>query len=742
MRSRVLGGLGLLVLPVLLAACGDGGGGGGNKDATIAVQGGDNQTWAPGLQLPKPLQVVVTNSATHAPKKGVLVTWRVTQGAGAQLTAVNTLTDSAGIASVSMILGPTPGVYKAAATFSGNIGPEATFTEEAITGATVDSIVPHSVKGGDTLTVYGSGYSVTPENNSVLIGGIRGAIVSGTTTQLRVLVPLCLPAGTVQLTVVVGSGGSPQVPLTITGSPGTPLALSVGQVALLTDPAAINCVELASKASYLLVVENATDVSNAPFTYRLLGVGGASTASAFPGPSIANAFSQAPGATSAADDFEFRLRQLESQLVRHARSRGSLRASVASVQGTTAVPSVGDSANFNVLNNITVSPPTFTTVKAKVKLVTPHAIIYQDVNMPAGGAGFTLSDYQNFGALFDDPIYPTDTSVFGQPSDVDNNGHIIILFTPVVNGLSPKGSSSFVAGFFYGCDLLPASDCAKTNHAEIFYAAVPDPNGTVGPVLSTTRILQTTPPVLAHEFMHMIHFNQRVLLRDASDDALWMDEALAHTAEDTVGGVFYARGDGTHSIQFQQENWLRANQYLPNTAGTSLLAYTPPGTLAERGAGWLFIKYLRGRFGGGIVAALTQGCPQIPCQNAPTSVDNVTTQTHTSWTSLVSDWSVALWASGEPDLTGVNLDPRYTFVGFNIRGVLGQQGVGGQYLLQPIDLPFGSFSPSGTVLSSTSAYYTVTGPANAPPLGVSLSGARGLPFDSNVTPQLAILRYK
>ncbi len=737
MRLRVLGGLGLLAL--VLAGCRDGTGN-PNKDAIIAVQGGDNQVWGPGLQLPKPLQVVVTNSASHAPMKGVLVTWRVTQGAGASLTAINTLTDTAGIASTSMVLGPNPGIYKAAATFNGNIGPEATFSEEAVTGASIDSIAPHSVKGGDTITVFGSGFSITPENNSVLIGGIRGAIVSGTATQLRVVVPLCVPAGTVQVTVVVGSGGSPQVPLTITSSPGTPLSLSVGQVALLTDPAAINCVELASGASYLLVVENATDVSDAPFTYRLLGVGGTSTAAASVfTPKVSTAVAPPAGPS---EDFELRLRQLESQLVRNARSNGSVRASVASVQAETTVPNVGDSATFNVLNNITVSPPTFTTVKAKVQLVTTHAIVYQDVNQPTGGNGFTLSDYQSFGALFDDPIYPTDTNVFGQPSDIDNNGHIIILFTPVVNALSPKGSSSFVAGFFYGCDLLPASACAKTNHAEIFYAAVPDPNGTVGPVLSKSRILQTTPPVLAHEFMHMIHFTQRVLLRDAADESLWLSEALAHTAEDTVGGVVFSRGDGTHSVQFQQENWLRADQYLPNTGGTSLLAYTPPGTLAERGAGWLFIKYLRGRFGGGIITLLTQACPQIPCPNAPASVDNVTTQTHTGWSSLISDWSVALWATGEPDLTGVAIDPRYTFVGFPIRSVLANNAVGGNYPLQPIDLPFGSFNPTGTVLSSTSAFYTVSGSAGSPPLGISLSAPRGVPFGSDVVPQLAILRYK
>ena len=103
---------------------------------------------------------------------------------------------------------------------------------------------------------------------------------------------------------------------------------------------------------------------------------------------------------------------------------------------------------------------------------------------------------------------------------------------------------------------------------------------------------------------------------------------------------------------------------------------------------------------------------------------------------------MALWATGESDLVGVNLDPRYTFVGFALRRILGQPAFGGVYLLQPTGLPFGNFSLSGIVLSSTSTYYLLTGPAGTPPLAVSLAAPRGVPFVSEVTPQLAILRYK
>ncbi len=732
----------LAFLGLIAAGCGDGArfNGVNPKDLAIAVQGGDQQVWSPSSPAPKPLQVVVTKAATHEPVPKVTVNWSVTQGTGASVSPASSVTDSSGIASTNVTLGPI-GVYKVTAGVTGMVSPPAVFTLEAAGAATVTGMTPANAQTGDTITIIGSGFSTIPENNIVLFAGVRGAVVSATATQMRVLVPLCLPTATTPVVVVRGPYNTPAGSLAVTGTAGNALSLTVGQVAVLTDPTALNCARLPAGGSYLLVVENATDVSNRPMDYQLLGIGSGvstSTRGLFP-----RAYAFANSGYDAAADFDARLRLSEDTLVRRAKRSGALQAPrllPQSSQQALAVPNVGDSATFNVLNDLN-SSTSFTTVKAKVTLVTPTSIIYQDVNAPANG--FSPTDFQQFGSLFDDPIYPTDVSVFGQPSDIDQNGHIIILFTPVVNKLTPRTSTSFIAGFFYGCDLLPATACAKTNRAEIFYAAVPDPNGTVGIALSRTRIMQTTPPVLAHEFMHMIHFNQRVLLRQADEESLWLSEALAHTAEDTVGGVFLARGDSARAIQFMSENWDRANDYLENTAGTSLLAFESPGTLAERGAGWLFLKYLRGRFGGQVITKVTQACASIPCPDAPNSADNVVAQTSLGWSILINDWSVALWASDAPQLAGVIIDPRYTFPNFKLRRILGQPALGGVYLLQPTVESFTGFNTgTQTVLSATSAYYTVAGSAATGPLAVSLAAPGGSPFTSTIVPQLAILRYQ
>src|SRR5690606_28370633 len=175
--------------------------------------------------------------------------------------------------------------------------------------------------------------------------------------------------------------------------------------------------------------------------------------------------------------------------------------------------------------------------------------------------------------MFDDPIYDAVVDVFGEPSDVDGDGRIIILFTPVVNEMTPRNSSGFIAGFFYGLDLTTQ---ANSNRSEIFYSLVPDPNGQFGDRRATSDVLRVVPPVLAHEFQHMIHFNQRYLLRGVRTETLWLSEGLAHTAEDVVGAVFRARGRDAEADNFVLANLQRASRYLVDPGRTSLITDKPP----------------------------------------------------------------------------------------------------------------------------------------------------------------------
>ena len=91
---------------------------------------------------------------------------------------------------------------------------------------------------------------------------------------------------------------------------------------------------------------------------------------------------------------------------------------------------------------------------ATAKVVGQRVAIYLDDAAPAG---FTQSDLDEVGALFDAHLYPIDTTAFGRESDLDDNGVVIVLLTQRVNDLSAdcNTTGSIILGFFFGLDLLP-----------------------------------------------------------------------------------------------------------------------------------------------------------------------------------------------------------------------------------------------------------------------------------------------
>ena len=91
----------------------------------------------------------------------------------------------------------------------------------------------------------------------------------------------------------------------------------------------------------------------------------------------------------------------------------------------------------------------------RIVAITNSAIVVADTGNPTGG--YTDAEYLTIGLQFD-TVYTMDTGAFGTPTDIDNNGKVIMFFTRAVNELTPTGSQSVVGGFFYGRDLFPKAD--------------------------------------------------------------------------------------------------------------------------------------------------------------------------------------------------------------------------------------------------------------------------------------------
>lgn len=695
-----------------LAACGEGTGPDVRR-VQLTVAAGDHQFAAAGETLEEPLQVVIFDPTTSRPIEDIEVTWRVVSGA-ATLSMPRTRTDEIGVASVEVRLGAGTGAVRVEADAPGNIAGPALFEANIVTPPSILSVTPATIAPGATVTITGQGFLPTPADNTVLFGGIRGTVTSAGPDQLVVTAPACLQSRIVELRVYLGQVPSPPVDVQTSAPAGGAFDLDPGRATRLTGDA-VGCVRFTGidpAALFVLIPQNASEVTGLAVGFELVGRTGDD-------PPITIPLGKAGPA--AASDWELALRLRERAIARAALESGHIILPQAARVGQD--PRVGDRRQFNVLNSEQKSER----ITAEVRAISTRAIMYVDLDAPANG--FSAQDLTGFGALFDDPIYSIDVALFGAPTDVDGNGRIIILFTPRVNALTERGAAGFVAGYFYGCDLVDASRCEDTNRAEIFYSMVPDPEGGFGDPRSRTVVQRTVPGILAHEFQHMIHFGQKGAL-----DALWLSEGLAHAAEDIVGRIFLQRGQNATAADFRNPNFGRANRYLADVRGTSLVGEDSPGTLELRGGAWLFIEHLVGLYGEDILGRLTR--------TSRDGVANVEAETAEPWERLLSDFAVALFADENPDFAGLSLDPRFTFARLDLRTQTGM--FQGGFPLQPPVAAFTDFRATGSLPPAAHDYLLLRAPTTGtpPPFAITFAGIRGAPFAAAARPQLTILRVR
>jgi hypothetical protein len=676
LKSSLLGGAAVLLLVV--GACS-----GGPTDprlpvVEILVASGDGQFGALGQALPVPLQALVRTASSGTPRKDVGVFWQVMEGEADFTGSPATLTDESGSAFASLRLGSVPGEVVVRATVTEQESVTVDFTLFAVDRPTLNALSADQATAGATISLSGNSFSPTADHNVVLFSGIRGRVTSAGPSQLDVVVPTCLPTRSVQVTVQLGAVKSESRTLAVLGG-AEMSALDVGDFLDVADAAGFSCPRVPGldDARYLVLAQSASMIGAAQHAFELTGLSdGASTR--------ARRSALARSTQSAADAPPFQIR-FEDALRR--REAGLLRERVlgtheAPQRTGSAVPSVGDQRTFHVLN----VDSEFDEVVAVAQYVGSHGVLYVDETAPAGG--LSQVDLAAFGRRFDDVIYTTITAAFGSESDLDGNDRVVILFTPSVNRLTPKGSNGFVGGFYYGLDLLP--DREGSNAGEVFYALVPDPSGLHSDPRAKARVLEVTPAVLAHEFQHMVHFNQRVLaLEAASSEALWLSEGMAQMAEELVAREYEDILSEEDTELFREGNTSRARQYLFNPADVSLIVATGRGSLAERGAGWLFVLYLTAQKAEGILGQLTR--------TTNTGTDNVVARMGLPWEEILADWWAALYLDGE-----ASVGSRLTFPGLELRDLLGTD-----YVLEPEPLPSMDFIRSGSLWSSSAQYYIV-----------------------------------
>ncbi|HEX8726893.1 MAG TPA: Ig-like domain-containing protein [Gemmatimonadaceae bacterium] len=637
----------LFAVLLILAACGSTGPDRPGPAALMYVVSGDAQAGTVATNLAQPLVVRVTDSQSR-PVQGALVQWSITTGTGI-LTPSSSSTDANGNTQTTYTLGTLAGANQVTASISG-VTSTALFSATSKPGALYKVLATqHTLALCQPGDQGAPGASATDQFGNTVDSAV-------TWVSRNPSVATVTSSGTVQLvsatgaTWVVASSGSAQ-PDSVYVTAAPPITLAAGQVDD-TLPSSAFCVQSNQLGSeYVLAAFFNTTAQGSStqivVTGSRLGVLG-SGLNVVPLSRIAPAPSLQPFMPLHPDyAFEHALRERERRempkYVSAARaweanrrrqgpalsvSSGTLSTtSTSTVAGTTAAASptpsfsqvttntkVGDLVQFNTNANAYCSSPIMST--GRVAAISNSAIVVADTSNPTGG--FTDAEYMNFAVAMDTLVDPVDTTAFGAPYDIDGTNKVIILFTKAVNQLTTDPTLGIVLGFYYSRDLLPVASCAGSNHANMFYLVVPDPNRTINGGNTFTANKQNVANIvvstIGHEYQHLINASRRMYVNNApiTDEVTWLNEGLSHIAEELIfyrsSGLSPRQDIGTAALStpaawnafqlFMWGNQGRYEQYLPATETNGPLGeYSGDDALATRGAIWSFLRYAADQLG-------------------------------------------------------------------------------------------------------------------------------------------------
>jgi hypothetical protein len=509
-------------------------------------------------------------------------------------------------------------------------------------------------------------------------------------------------------------------------------------------------VDLAGGAKYLIVPQFASGglssgISDTPVAYTI-GVSSSALASIVTGVGAQpNTASTRVPSLQAQLDSALRsraIRALASPTLRVLGPGRDLRMSSAVV-----VPDSGSLRTFNVLTGGLQSFST-TLATARLEFVGQNMLLYVDTLAPANG--FSPAQLQAFGQYFDQTLYSIDIAAFGAPTDIDANGRIIMLLSPSVNSLTTAAqckSQGFVAGYFDGTDFTSSP---SSNHGEVFYSVVPDPNGTVSCAHTVASLLGAVPATFLHELQHLISFSQHVVVQRGQPEEGWLDEGMSIRAEELGSEYFEAKfppptGRTSPSQLFpdSSQGFLSgvlndSYDYLlkPDTASVTLHTDADNG-FSWRGGDWLLVHWLGDLKGKAIFSRLEHG--------SATGIANIESAAGEPFGALFGDFSLALWTDSIVGVPRSAIPARDRFQTRNLRVIYQRVfDTSGGSLPRAYPLLPTTLSTSAPVVAAmvpgTPVYYILDLREQSTTTPIQFAAPGGAQFPAALKPQVSVYR--
>ncbi len=283
----------------------------------------------------------------------------------------------------------------------------------------------------------------------------------------------------------------------------------------------------------------------------------------------------------------------------------------------------------------------------------------EDLDNPAGS--LSDADYASIMRAVDTLTAPLTRRTLGPWTDLDANARIVVLYTRLINELTPPGATSFIAGLFTSRDLLPRrgfgrfTACPGSYEGEIVYMLAPDPAGKVGGNVRTAALVRRVSiGTIGHELQHLVNAGSRFYEQQgAPSDEIWLNEGLSHVMEEraylaatgtqprTLLGaeVFAPPSDPTAPYQrFLRPDVDRLGTWYANPAAQG--AFDRDADLPTRGAIWQFLRYAIDRVVGTNPLAREDAILSSLVRSTEKGTANLTRALGADWPSWTHDWAV------------------------------------------------------------------------------------------------------
>ncbi len=271
--------------------------------------------------------------------------------------------------------------------------------------------------------------------------------------------------------------------------------------------------------------------------------------------------------------------------------------------------------------------------------------------------GFDNCDLATVADIIDGNIVPNVRALYGDESDLDLDGRVAVVISPVLNAITLSSTDDSDYDDVLSSYAEPAVDLqpynARTNpgsdEAEVVYVFAPDPYGffnpNTGPTVEDYTSYQLAAEV-ARSFTTLVTYNQKVVIGESSVETDWLNDALGTFAADYCG----------FGANFYGDAW----EYLDATHLAPLVRPDDPGNLGtlSRGAQYTYARWLydaaeaRGAAGG---VALMNSIVQRSEVGIDAMEIALWDGLSMTFAETVVAWQVALLTTGQVDTDGYPL---------------------------------------------------------------------------------------